>query len=40
MSPGLRLRSFAIHDAARWNITKLGGASGRPAGLEALEPLD
>ncbi|MBR8209407.1 hypothetical protein KDW61_12110 [Burkholderia cenocepacia] len=28
------------NDAARWNITKLGGASGRPAGLEALEPLD
>ncbi|WP_310641706.1 hypothetical protein [Burkholderia cenocepacia] len=28
------------NDAARWNITKLGGASGRPDGLEALEPLD
>ncbi|WP_208458600.1 hypothetical protein [Burkholderia seminalis] len=27
-------------DAARWNITKLRGASGRPDGLEALEPLD
>jgi hypothetical protein len=28
------------NDAARWNITKLGGASGRPDGLDALEPLD
>ncbi|WP_179949852.1 hypothetical protein [Burkholderia sp. MSMB1072] len=28
------------NDAARWNITKLGGASGLPDGLEALEPLD
>ncbi|WP_174386304.1 hypothetical protein [Burkholderia metallica] len=28
------------NDAARWPITKLGGASGRPDGLEALEPLD
>ncbi|MCU9953429.1 hypothetical protein OEJ37_08655 [Burkholderia sp. BKH01] len=27
-------------DHARWNITKLGGASGRPDGLEALEPLE
>ncbi|WP_185658116.1 hypothetical protein [Burkholderia sp. Bp8992] len=27
-------------DAARWNITKLDGKSGRPDGLELLEPLD
>lgn len=27
-------------DPTRWNITKLGGASGFPEGLEALQPLD
>ncbi|NTX25748.1 hypothetical protein HT746_01050 [Burkholderia pyrrocinia] len=31
---------YEWNDPARWNITKLGGASGRPDGLAALEPLD
>lgn len=31
---------YEWNDHARWNITKLGGASGRPDGLEALDPLD
>lgn len=31
---------YEWNDHARWNITKLGGASGRPDGLEALEPLE
>ncbi|MFJ1212672.1 hypothetical protein [Burkholderia pyrrocinia] len=31
---------YEWNDHARWNITKLGGASGLPDGLEVLEPLD
>jgi len=30
---------FEWHDEDKWNITKLGGRSGLPEGLEALPPL-
>lgn len=30
---------FEWHDETKWNITKLGGCSGLPDGLEALPPL-
>ncbi|WP_267226266.1 hypothetical protein [Dyella silvae] len=30
---------FEWHDETKWNITKLGGRSGLPEGLESLPPL-
>lgn len=31
--------NFEWHDGAKWNITKLGGRSGLPEGLDSLPPL-